>query len=125
MMQAEAVADAPPPPPLPKIKTMMVGDNTLAGDMSFDPLQISDTPEKLAGTVRRRSSTRALRCSPPSAGRSRRSPTLAASSPATAARPLLGGPGPRQEVQQGRRVPPGHARLRSAWRGLAVDARRR
>ena len=27
---------------------MMVGDNTLAGDMSFDPLQIADTPEKLA-----------------------------------------------------------------------------
>ena len=27
---------------------MMVGDKTLAGDMSFDPLQISDSPEKLA-----------------------------------------------------------------------------
>merc|ERR1719478_74626 len=36
------------PPPLPAIKTMMVGDNTLAGDMGFDPLQIADTPEALA-----------------------------------------------------------------------------
>merc|ERR1712094_160941 len=36
------------PPPLPKIKTMMVGDNTLAGDMNFDPLKISDSPEALA-----------------------------------------------------------------------------
>ena len=27
---------------------MRVGDQTLAGDMSFDPLMISDTPEKLA-----------------------------------------------------------------------------
>ena len=35
-------------PALPKIKTMMVGDKTLAGDMSFDPLQIADTPDKLA-----------------------------------------------------------------------------
>merc|ERR1719421_2282977 len=40
----EAVA----PPPLPLIKTMEVGDNTLAGDMNFDPLQISDTPSALA-----------------------------------------------------------------------------
>ena len=46
-MEAPAV-EAPPPPPLPKIKTMMVGDQTLAGDMSFDPLMIADTPEKLA-----------------------------------------------------------------------------
>merc|ERR1719164_318814 len=29
-------------------KTMMVGDKTLAGDMNFDPLMISDSPEKLA-----------------------------------------------------------------------------
>merc|ERR1711988_1491833 len=27
---------------------MMVGDGTLAGDMSFDPLMIADTPDKLA-----------------------------------------------------------------------------
>ena len=27
---------------------MMVGDNTLAGDMGFDPLQIADNSEKLA-----------------------------------------------------------------------------
>ena len=27
---------------------MMVGDNTLAGDMGFDPLQIADSPDKLA-----------------------------------------------------------------------------
>merc|ERR1719333_470498 len=48
-LRMEAVpAEAPAPPPLPKIKTMMVGDQTLAGDMNFDPLQISDNPEKLA-----------------------------------------------------------------------------
>merc|ERR1719152_455198 len=48
-MQETAVAvDAPTPPPLPKIKTMRVGDKTLAGDMNFDPLMIADTPEKLA-----------------------------------------------------------------------------
>merc|ERR1719313_992853 len=49
-VRMEAVAEPAPaaPPPLPKIKTMMVGDGTLAGDMSFDPLMISDTPEKLA-----------------------------------------------------------------------------
>merc|ERR1719224_307864 len=44
-------SEAPAPEPelvLPKIKTMMVGDKTLAGDMNFDPLQISDTPESLA-----------------------------------------------------------------------------
>merc|ERR1719421_1808535 len=40
----EAVA----PPPLPLIKTMRVGDKTLAGDMNFDPLQIADTPSALA-----------------------------------------------------------------------------
>merc|ERR1719253_2036513 len=44
---AEAVVEAAPPP-LPLIKTMMVGDKTLAGDMGFDPLQIADTSEKLA-----------------------------------------------------------------------------
>ena len=27
---------------------MMVGDKTLAGDMNFDPLQIADSPDKLA-----------------------------------------------------------------------------
>merc|ERR1719460_2513622 len=37
-----------PPPPLPKIKTMMVGDGTLAGDLNFDPLMIADSPDKLA-----------------------------------------------------------------------------
>ena len=51
-MQEAAVieeAEAPPaPPPLPKIKTMRVGDGTLAGDMNFDPLQISDSPDALA-----------------------------------------------------------------------------
>merc|ERR1719487_1932174 len=49
-MQTEAAAinEPPPPPPLPAIKTMRVGDNTLAGDMNFDPLQISDSPESLA-----------------------------------------------------------------------------
>jgi hypothetical protein len=36
------------PPPLPKIKTMRVGDGTLAGDMNFDPLEISDSPDALA-----------------------------------------------------------------------------
>merc|ERR1712230_340465 len=39
---------APAPPPLPKIKTMMVGDGTLAGDLNFDPLMISDNSDKLA-----------------------------------------------------------------------------
>merc|ERR1719359_1431692 len=43
---AEAVVEAPPP--LPAIKTMMVGDGTLAGDMNFDPLMISDSPDALA-----------------------------------------------------------------------------
>ena len=38
----------PAPPPLPKIKTMMVGDKTLAGDFGFDPLQIADSPDALA-----------------------------------------------------------------------------
>lgn len=48
-MQIEAAIDEPPaPPPLPKIKTMRVGDGTLAGDMNFDPLKISDTPDALA-----------------------------------------------------------------------------
>merc|ERR1719224_137477 len=27
---------------------MMVGDNTLAGDAGFDPLQLADSPDKLA-----------------------------------------------------------------------------
>merc|ERR1719484_506129 len=44
LVDEEAVA----PPPLPKIKTMRVGDGTLAGDMNFDPLQISDSPSALA-----------------------------------------------------------------------------
>ena len=47
-MQEAAVEEAPAPPPLPKIKTMMVGDKTLAGDFGFDPLQIADTPDALA-----------------------------------------------------------------------------
>merc|ERR1711990_1418162 len=42
------VVEPEAPPPLPKIKTMMVGDKTLAGDMSFDPLMIADSPDKLA-----------------------------------------------------------------------------
>jgi hypothetical protein len=42
------IEEAPAPPPLPKIKTMRVGDGTLAGDMNFDPLQISDSPDALA-----------------------------------------------------------------------------
>merc|ERR1719450_1718519 len=42
----EAVPEAPPP--LPAIKTMMVGDGTLAGDMGFDPLQLADNSDKLA-----------------------------------------------------------------------------
>merc|ERR1719487_1096455 len=44
----DGMEQAAAPPPLPKIKTMRVGDGTLAGDMSFDPLQISDNPEALA-----------------------------------------------------------------------------
>merc|ERR1719263_512736 len=48
-MEAASMADElPAPPPLPKIKTMMVGDKTLAGDMNFDPLQLADNSEKLA-----------------------------------------------------------------------------
>merc|ERR1719486_774194 len=45
---SEPSIQAPRPPPQPPIKTMRVGDNTLAGDMGFDPLQITNTPEKLA-----------------------------------------------------------------------------
>merc|ERR1719164_318762 len=49
MDAAAEVMEAPPaPPPLPKIKTMMVGDGTLAGDMNFDPLMIADNSDKLA-----------------------------------------------------------------------------
>merc|ERR1740138_1363203 len=48
MQEAATLETPPPPPPLPKIKTMMVGDQTLAGDMNFDPLMISDSPDKLA-----------------------------------------------------------------------------
>jgi len=50
MQEAPAleVEEPPAPPPLPKIKTMMVGDNTLAGDANFDPLQLADSPDKLA-----------------------------------------------------------------------------
>jgi len=49
MQEAAAVEEeAPAPPPLPKIKTMMVGDGTLAGDMGFDPMQLADNSEKLA-----------------------------------------------------------------------------
>merc|ERR1712060_905628 len=35
-------------PSLPKIKTMMVGDGTLAGDMNFDPMGLAESPEDLA-----------------------------------------------------------------------------
>jgi hypothetical protein len=48
MQDAPVIEEAPAPPPLPKIKTMRVGDGTLAGDMNFDPLQISDSPDALA-----------------------------------------------------------------------------
>merc|ERR1719502_1680445 len=47
-MQVDAAVEVEAPPPLPKIKTMMVGDGTLAGDMNFDPLMIADSPDKLA-----------------------------------------------------------------------------
>ena len=47
-MEAAVGEEAPAPPPLPKIKTMMVGDKTLAGDFGFDPLQISDSPDAYA-----------------------------------------------------------------------------
>merc|ERR1719224_334706 len=45
---AEEIEMPPAPPPLPKIKTMRVGDGTLAGDANFDPMQLADTPDKLA-----------------------------------------------------------------------------
>merc|ERR1712039_764668 len=48
-MQEVAVApevEAPPPPPL--ISVMRVGDKTLAGDYGFDPMQLADSPDKLA-----------------------------------------------------------------------------
>merc|ERR1719335_1522926 len=45
---AQASPESAAPPPPPAIKTMRVGDKTLAGDMGFDPLQISDTPDALA-----------------------------------------------------------------------------
>jgi hypothetical protein len=48
MTVAEPDVTAEPEPVLPKIKTMRVGDGTLAGDMNFDPLQISDSPDSLA-----------------------------------------------------------------------------
>jgi len=47
----ETVAEvpvAPPPPPPPAISVMRVGDKTLAGDWGFDPLQLADSPSKLA-----------------------------------------------------------------------------
>merc|ERR1719248_338691 len=47
-LSAIRMQEAVAPPPLPKIKTMMVGDKTLAGDMNFDPLMLADTPDKLA-----------------------------------------------------------------------------
>merc|ERR1719359_688622 len=50
-MVVEAPSEAPvvdEPPPLPRYKTMMVGDGTLAGDLNFDPLMIADNSEKLA-----------------------------------------------------------------------------
>jgi hypothetical protein len=45
-MEAPPAVEAPPPPPA--ITTMRVGDQTLAGDMNFDPLMISDSPKALA-----------------------------------------------------------------------------
>jgi len=48
MQEAAVVEEPAPPPPLPKIKTMRVGDGTLAGDMNFDPLMIADNADKLA-----------------------------------------------------------------------------
>jgi hypothetical protein len=47
-LMMSATVDPPPPAPLPPIKTMRVGDKTLAGDMGFDPLQLADTPDQLA-----------------------------------------------------------------------------
>merc|ERR1719420_247374 len=49
-MDAAAVeaAEVEAPPPLPPIKTMMVGDGTLAGDMNFDPLQLAGDSATLA-----------------------------------------------------------------------------
>merc|ERR1719267_272641 len=47
-MQEAVAEEAPAPPPLPLIKTMRVGDKTLAGDAGFDPLELADTPEALA-----------------------------------------------------------------------------
>merc|ERR1712032_802197 len=45
----ESVAEAPvAPPPPPAISVMRVGDKTLAGDWGFDPLQLADSPSKLA-----------------------------------------------------------------------------
>jgi len=49
VMQEAAVApevEAPPPPPL--ITTIRVGDKNLAGDAGFDPMQLADSPDKLA-----------------------------------------------------------------------------
>merc|ERR1719487_513910 len=48
MDAAAEIAVEAPPPPLPAIKTMMVGDGTLAGDMNFDPLQLAKDSAALA-----------------------------------------------------------------------------
>jgi hypothetical protein len=43
------VADSQPPAaPVPLTSTMRVGDQTLAGDLNFDPFQLAETPERLA-----------------------------------------------------------------------------
>merc|ERR1712137_797035 len=50
LVMQEAVmpeAVAPPPAP-PAISVMRVGDKTLAGDYGFDPMQLADSPDKLA-----------------------------------------------------------------------------
>merc|ERR1719238_874062 len=48
-MDAMTMPDEPEnPSPPPLYKTMKVGDQTLAGDMGFDPLQLADNSEKLA-----------------------------------------------------------------------------
>merc|ERR1712176_1217246 len=50
IVMQETIVEAPvaPPPPPPAISVMRVGDKTLAGDWGFDPLQLADSPGKLA-----------------------------------------------------------------------------
>jgi len=48
MQEAATVEDVPAPPPPAPISVMRVGDNTLAGDWGFDPLELADSSERLA-----------------------------------------------------------------------------